>query len=444
MSEPRADRHPRQQPPPGATPPRAGNGAEGAERHWRSGLTPVTFVLSLLVAYFLLQVQLMLVLLILAIVFATLIERPVELLQSRHLPRPLSILIMYIAIIAGLGLFFVGVAPAIREQGVIFREEAPAQIQSLQEGWAVSPNPLLNGVGQDALVRVIQFIDAPGTEISVPEGAADMVLSLATGVGGGVIGLLTTLVIAFYYLMEKDWLRQIILDQLKPGARGRIAQIFDNVETKVGDWMRGQLVLMLVIGVSATIGYGILGVRFWPLLGIWAGLTEIIPIVGPWLGGIPAVIIALTQGWDKALVVIGFIVLLQSFENYILVPRVMRGAVGLSPMTVFLAILAGTQFLGILGAVLAIPIAAAVQVVLSDYFRSRREEYLAETPAALTSWQWMRGPRIAGAEGPGMALMADEPAAPSRREQRTPRTQAKRRNWNRNVLSRPAKPDAEE
>lgn len=440
VSEPRADRHPRHQQPPVTTQPRPGNGADQGERQWRSGLTPVSLVLALLVAYFLLQVQLLLILVILAIIFATLIERPVELLQDRHIPRPLSILLMYVAIIAGLGLFFVGVAPAIREQSVIFRDQAPGQIQELQESWSASANPILNGVGQDALVRVIQFLDEPGTELAIPEGTADMVITLATGVGGGVIGLLTTLVIAFYYLMEKDWLRQIILDQVKPGSRRRVSHILDNVETKVGDWMRGQLVLMLAIGVVATIGYGILGVRFWPLLGIWAGLTELIPIVGPWLGGIPAVIIALTQGWDKALIVIGFIVLIQSFENYILVPRVMRGAVGLTPMTVFLAILAGTQFLGIMGAVLAIPVAAAVQVVLSDYFRSRREDYLAESPSAVTSWQWMRGQRVIAPDGTEMAVVVDEPP-PSHREQRTSHPPEKRRTWSRNVLSRPAKAD---
>lgn len=435
MSESRAERHPRQQPPAPATPPvRAGNGAETQERSWRPGLTPVSLVLSLLVAYLLLEIQLVLILLILAIIFATLIERPVNLLQSRHVPRALSILIMYVVIIAGLTLFFVGVAPIIRDQVMIFREQAPVQIQELEQTWAASPNPILNGVGRDGLQRAIQFLEDPATDIQIPDGAADAVIGLATGVGGGVIGLLTTLVIAFYYLMEKKWLRQIALEQLRPSNRGHLSQILDSVESKVGDWMRGQLVLMLAIGTCATIGYGILGVRFWPLLGIWAGLTELIPIVGPWLGGVPAVIIALTQGWDKAIIVVGFIVLLQSLENYILVPRIMRGAVGLTPMTVFLAILAGTQFLGILGAVLAIPVAAAVQVLLSDYFRSRREHYLAETPPAPTSWPWLRGQRVA-TPGGDLAIEFDD-GAPLDQPRPAGRTQIKRRAWSRDATAR--------
>jgi AI-2E family transporter len=123
---------------------------------------------------------------------------------------------------------------------------------------------------------------------------------------------------------------------------------------------------------------------------LWAGITEIIPILGPWLGGIPAVIIALTQGWEKGLLVIGFVVLLQLTENAVLVPRVMRGAVGLTPLTVFIAILAGTEFAGIPGALLAIPIAAVIQVMLSHYTEARREAKLAGL-SALPGWRWMRG-----------------------------------------------------
>jgi predicted PurR-regulated permease PerM len=404
----------------------------------------VSLVLSLLVAYLLLEIQLVLILLILAIIFATLIERPVEILQERRLPRPLSILLIYITIFAGIFLFSMSVAPVIREQAAVFRQQAPVQIQDLEQTWQESSNPILNGVGRDALLRVIEFIDQPATEIPVPEGAANVVIGLATGVGGGVIGLLTTLVIAFYYLMEKNWLRQLLLEQLKPSNRDHVARIIDSVETKVGDWMRGQLVLMLVIGVCATVAYGLLGIRFWPLLGLWAGLTEVIPIVGPWLGGIPAVIMALTQGWDKAILTVGVIVLLQSLENYVLVPRVMRGAVGLSPMTVFLAILAGTQFLGILGAVLAIPVAAAVQVLLNDFFRARREEYLAEAPAALTSWHWMRGQRAATPDGGAVQVSAGDETASGQQRPAPARTPAKRRGWSRALPSRPPKENSDE
>jgi hypothetical protein len=159
--------------------------------------------------------------------------------------------------------------------------------------------------------------------------------------------------------------------------------------------------------VTATIGYALIGVSFWPLLGLWAGVTEIIPILGPWLGGVPAVIIALTQGWQTAAVVVGFVVLLQLMENAILVPRVMRGAVGLTPLTVFIAILAGTEFAGVAGALLAIPVAAVIQVMLSHYTEARREAKLAGL-SALPGWRWMRGSIVPPAFEPGVPAPAVE------------------------------------
>ncbi len=363
-----------------------------APRDRRPGLTPATLFLTLLVAYVLTKVQLVLVLMLLALLFATVIEHPVQLLERRRVPRGLGILIVYVVILTGLALPGVLLAPEVGDQVQIFREDAPVQLAELRESWRDSGNPLLSGTGADLLDRGIRTIRNPPEEAEVPQEAAVNVL---TGVGGFIVGALTLLVIAFYYLMEKALLRQVVLLELAPGTRERVSRVWDNVERKVGDWLRGQLTLCLIIGVTATVGYGILGVHFWPVLGLWAGITELIPIVGPWLGGVPAVVIALTQSWNHALLVIGFIILLQMLENVVLVPRVMRGAVGLTPLTVFVAILAGTEFMGLAGALLAIPIAAAVQVLITDYLDARRQANQLRTATALAplpAWRWMRGP----------------------------------------------------
>jgi predicted PurR-regulated permease PerM len=370
--------------------PGTGSSAFGAAtgRSMGMSLTPVSMLVVLVVAYLLLQIQFVLVLLLLALVFATVIQKPVEQLERAHVPRPMAILVIYVAIIAALAVLFTGLAPAIREQSQLFRTQAPVSLDNLRDTWAGSSNALLNGPGQQLLDRAIAFITSPASQdVSVPQGAA---LGILTGIGGGLVGVLTVLVIAFYYLMERQWIRRIALSSSPPATRVRVIKIWDEVEQKVGDWLRGQLTLCLVIGVTATIGYAVLGISFWPLLGLWAGVTEIIPILGPWLGGVPAVIIALTQSWEKALLVAGFVVLLQLLENTILVPRVMRGAVGLTPLTVFIAILAGTEFAGVPGALLAIPVAAVIQVLLSNYTQVQREARLAGQ-STLPGWRWMRG-----------------------------------------------------
>ncbi len=388
-------------------PARAG-APEAIERERRPGLTPVTLFLTLLIAYVLIKVQLVMILVLLSVLLATIIERPVQLLERRHVPRGLGILTVYVMMIASLFLFSVLLAPAIGGQATAFREQAPERLTDLRQTWLQSGNPLLNGPGQDLLLRGIRLIEDPSPDVSWPQDAA---IGVATGIGGGIVGALTVFVITFYYLMEKSLLRQVILLEIAPGSRDRISRIWDNVEAKVGDWMRGQLTLCLAIGGTATIGYAILGVRFWPMLGLWAGITEIIPIVGPWLGGVPAVVIAMTQSWNKAFLVVGFIVLLQMLENTILVPRIMRGAVGLTPLTVFVAILAGTQFLGLPGAILAIPVAAAVQVVVTDYLDARRAAKQT-IGAAPPGWRWMRGPLAPVPLRPPPVDPAETPSAP--------------------------------
>ncbi|MFN8662018.1 MAG: AI-2E family transporter [Thermomicrobiales bacterium] len=371
-------------------------------------LTPLSMLLVLIVAYVLLQIQFVLVLLLMALVFATVIQKPVDRLERWRLPRPLAILLVYIGIIAALVILFTGLAPAIREQSQLFRVQAPISLGNLRDTWAGSSNALLNGLGQQLLGRAIAFINSPASQnVTVPQGAA---LGILTGIGGGVVGVLTVLVISFYYLMERQWIRRIALSSSAPATRVRVIKIWDEVEQKVGDWLRGQLTLCLVIGVTATIGYGVLGISFWPLLGLWAGVTEIIPILGPWLGGIPAVIIALTQSWEKALLVAGFVVLLQLLENTILVPRIMRGAVGLTPLTVFIAILAGTEFAGVPGALLAIPVAAVIQVLLSNYTQARREAQLAGL-SSLPGWRWMRGSVAPPAFAPATPVPLETPAS---------------------------------
>ncbi len=358
----------------------------------QGGLTPVSLLIVLIIGYLLLKVQIVLVLVLMALLFATVIERPVNELERRHIPRSLSILAVYVAILGTIGLSGMLLAPKIADEARRFRQEAPSQLRELRDEWRISSNSLLRGAGVQALNRAIDIIEKP---TAPPQEYA---IGIVSGIVGGVVGMISVFVMTFYYLMEKAFLRRVILEQMQPPVRSRVERTWDRVEAQVGRWLRGQLILMLVIGVASTIGYGLLGLRFWPLLGLFAGITEAIPIVGPWIGGTPAVIIAMTMSWEKAFLTVAFVAALQASENWVLVPRVMRGAVGLTPLTVLVAILAGSTFMNVLGAFLAIPIAAAVQVIVADYLRERRQadrQYEGQ-PAG---WRWMLE-HVAPAFGP--------------------------------------------
>lgn len=356
--------------------------------HQRSGLTATSLFLVLLVFWIFTRIEYVIVIALFGLLLGTILEGPVRRIQDRHIPRPAAIAMIYVAIIGLLALLIFLIIPVISDQADTFREEIPTQLGDLQADWENSSNTLLSGTGAPLLERAIEFLDGSGTEpVEVSTDTVQNVIPLISGVTAGIIGVVTTLVITFYYLMEKAFIRKLVIGQLDPRRQPRIDKIWQDVENKVGGWMRGQLLLCLIIGVIATISYGLLDIRFWPLLGLWAGVTEIIPIVGPWIGGVPAVIVALTQGWEKALLVGIVIICMQGLENWFLVPRVMRGAVGLSPLTVFLAILSGTEFMGVTGAILAIPIAASIQVILTDYFSGR---HLKRDGGTMQSgWRWM-------------------------------------------------------
>lgn len=351
-------------------------------------LTPGILLLILIAFYVLTKVGPLVVSVLMAWLLGTILEGPVQRLQKRGLPRGAAIAVCYVAILATIvGLVFI-VFPVVQNQATEFRDTFPEQMHTLYEEWRVSSNPLLRGSGASLLKRGIDFLESPETSTTVSGDTAARAIPIVGTLVGAITSLITTLVITFYYLLEKKLVRRVIIDMLRPSVQPRVDAIWSDVEFKVGGWLRGQLVLCAIIGTLATISYGVIGLNFWPLLGLWAGLTEIIPIVGPWLGGIPAVIVALTMGVDKAIMVAVIIVTMQSLENWILVPRVMRGAVGLTPLTVFVAILAGTQVMGIVGAVLAIPLAAGAQVILTDFMENRRSRYAME-PVHSGSWRWM-------------------------------------------------------
>ena len=351
-------------------------------------LTPLSLLLVLLTFAVITNLGSLVVSVLMAVLLGTILEGPVQRFERRGIPRAAAIAICYIGVLATIVALVFVIIPVFQNEASDFRETFPEQMKELRADWRESTNPLLSGTGVSLLDSGIDFIESPDQSTEVSGDTAARAIPILGSVVGAITSLIATLVITFYYLLEKKLVRRVVLDQLSPQAQPRVGTLWTEVENKVGGWLRGQLLLCGIIGFIATVSYGIIGIEFWPLLGLWAGITEIIPIVGPWLGGIPAVLVALTMGPDKAILVVIVIVAMQSLENWFLVPRVMRGAVGLTPLTVFVAILAGTQLMGIIGAILAIPIAAGLQVVLTDFMDQRRSSFAIE-PVQGSGWRWM-------------------------------------------------------
>ena len=196
--------------------------------------------------------------------------------------------------------------------------------------------------------------------------AVTTVVGAVWGFIGGIFGFVTILILAFYLLLDAETFVNTFLQAFPRAERPRVEHVCRRITTKVSAWLGGQLLLGGIIGASAALGLFLLGVPYFYVLALIAGVGEMIPIVGPLLAAIPAVVVALTVSPAKALAVAVFFFLQQQFENHVLVPKVMERQVGVSAAGVIAALLIGGTLLGIVGAILAVPTVAVVQVVYQE------------------------------------------------------------------------------
>lgn len=323
------------------------------------------------VAWFIVQIRSTLVLLLIGILFASAIEPLVNRLRRRGFSRGQSILLVYLGLLGVVALIVIAVAPPLVRQATNLFNDIPSILDDLEDQAKRSNSEFIQDQGlravneaRDAYVRIQEN----------PPIEQDQALSFATSVGGGLFTIVTVLIVAFYWMSEKAIAKRLILGLFPIERRDRAHALWDEIESRIGGWTRGQLTLCLFIGVISAIAYRVIDLEFWLALGLFAGITEIIPFVGPVLGGTAAFLVAITDSWQKAVVVVVFAIVLQQVEGAFLVPRVMRNAVGMTPLTVILAVLIGGSVAGPLGAILAIPVGAACQVLVGELLRGRADD----------------------------------------------------------------------
>ncbi len=183
---------------------------------------------------------------------------------------------------------------------------------------------------------------------------------------GGLTATITVLVFTFYMLLEGAQIKTSFLALFPAEDRARVSRVLNRIGVKFGGWLRAQLLLSSTVAGFVTLGLLALGMPFPFLLGIVAGLGELIPMVGPSLGAAVAILVALSQPSWRLVGVVIFYVILMNVEPHVLVPRIMSRVVGMSPILTLVALLSGIKLLGILGGLLAVPVAAALQVIAAE------------------------------------------------------------------------------
>jgi predicted PurR-regulated permease PerM len=186
------------------------------------------------------------------------------------------------------------------------------------------------------------------------------------GVLGGLFGTVTLILLTFYMLVDSKDIFSFFVKLFPRQRRAQVAAISGTVVSKVSAWLGGQLLLALIIGLTSALGLGLMGVPYFYVLALISAVGEMIPMIGPILSAIPAILVAVTVSPALAISVAIFFIVQQQLENTVLVPKIMGRQVGLSAVTVIVALGVGGELLGVVGAILAVPTAAIIQVLFQE------------------------------------------------------------------------------
>jgi predicted PurR-regulated permease PerM len=301
-----------------------------------------------------------------AILMGTVIRPAVAWLHRRGLPRIAGVILVYFLLLALLIGFVLLLVPLIVEQGRTIAAAVPGYYQSLR-AWMVN-------IPNDLIVRLSEFLPATLPSLApVQQTGQQMLASAGQALGYVAISsrvifmAIAILLLAVHWTLDGPRTIQSLLLLIPKDKRQSIGELILAMESKVGYYIAGQGVLCLVIGIMALVAYLLIGLPNALLLALVAGVMEAVPMVGPLLGAIPAVVIALSVSPSKLVWVIVATIVIQQVENTLLVPRIMRKAVGVNPFVSLLAIFAFNSLLGIAGALMAIPIAAIIQILLDRF-----------------------------------------------------------------------------
>lgn len=304
--------------------------------------------------WFLIQIKEVIFLLFLSLILTATLHSPVESLARKGIPRPLSILIIYLFLLGGfLGLVSTLVPPLVEETTKLVNN-LPAILDSLNRVF----------IGQ---FPTQDFLRSLSSETRMFGGN---IFRFTLDFFGGLVTLFTLLVFTFYLLLRWRNLPDFLTTTFGEEQRERIIRILKHIEIGLGGWLRGEAVLCLTIGLLSFVGLTLLQIPYVLPLAIFAGLMEIVPLIGPIISAIPAILLALTVSPLLALATAALYFLIQQLENNLIVPKVMQRAVGVDPLITILALLVGGKLMGVLGALLAVPFVVLLKIIFLEIFRT--------------------------------------------------------------------------
>jgi predicted PurR-regulated permease PerM len=373
--------------------------------------------------------------LVVALIAVYLMSPIVSMLERRGIARIWGTLITYLVGMAIVGTALTFTVPLVTEQVQAFARSAPRVIDQVASAFQDVASRFGFRV-QDAGAGG-QVVDFFGRILSITRGLLDLVIVFILGP-----------IIGFYLLVDLPKIRRGAKALIPARRRAEFESILERIGRAIGGFFRGQLLVSLFVGIASAIGLWIVGLPFWTVVGLVTGLFNLIPLIGPFIGGIVAVAIAFTTnesggllgldpGWPLALGSAVALLIVQQIDNHILSPNIVARTVRLHPVTVMLGLLAGGTLLGLWGMLLAVPVLATVKILLLHAWDTRMqwpppgsigEQPVVRRPASVPS-PAAPSETEGGTPLPSPGLPADQPSDDLRRAKEPQRSTERRGSW---------------
>jgi predicted PurR-regulated permease PerM len=314
------------------------------------------------------SVRRILILVVIAAVLAVGLEPAVQRLERIHVKRGWAVLLIFLGFMAFIALFAALVVPPLVREAKQLSNDIPHYVDRLQHssGWV--------GSLQRKYHIAEKLRDITKDLPHLASQSFGTILGITASVAAFIFNMLMIGVLLIYFQLALPRLRGGTSSMVDEEYRARFTSMVDESIAKVGGYVSGNIVVSLIAGVGAFIALMIIGVPFAAALAVFVAITDLLPVIGATLGAIACVLVAAFSSWGDAIVTGIYFIVYQQVENYIIVPRVMQKAIDLSPAAAIVSTLIGGALAGFAGAMLALPVAAMVKVVLRDFIFRRRDE----------------------------------------------------------------------
>ena len=311
--------------------------------------------------------------LLLAVVIVYVLNPFVSWLHRRGTPRIIGAMIGFLVFFAAIALLVVSIGPGLADQGQELVERFPeifddtgSQLGDLLESIGIS------NVDIWTYDELLDYLNDPDNRDTLTDLLFSRLGSVTAGIFEFILVFLVGPVLAFYFLVDLPETGKRVMGVIPVGRRPEAEYVGKQLNTALGGFLRGQLVVALIVGLMLSFGYWLIGLDFWLIIGLVGGLLNIVPFIGPWIGGALGVIIALTTG-DLATVMWAIVVavVVQQIDNNFISPTVLRATVRLHPAATLLVLVLAGALAGVWGVVIAVPLAASVRIVLGHWWRTR-------------------------------------------------------------------------